>query len=427
MKRLSGLLLTLAFLFSGCSTQKGGGAAADDAVPVTPVHVAPVVQGTIHALVNADGVVFPITQANVTPKISAPVARFLVQRGDHVRKGQLLAVLENRDLVAAAQESKQMSEGAQATYVNLVRGTLPEDVTKADTDVATAQENVKAAQAVYDSRQKLLTQGAIARKLVDDAKVALVQAQSQLQTALQHQTSLQTVGRDEQAKNAQAQAGAAAAHYQAAEAQASYAEVRSPMSGVVADRPISVGEMAGTSGPLFSIVDVSRVVVHASVPVEQTVTLRVGAGASIQLPDGPVTGRVTVVSPAVDPNTTVVQVWVEFANTKERLKLGSSVSIAMDAGDLKDAVIAPAAALLSSDEGGDRVFVVGTDNLAHERAVKVGIRSGDQVQILSGVQSGEQVIVDGALGLDDKAKIEVAKDSDKGGDSPSDAGAEKEK
>ena len=74
--------------------------AEPESKPVAPVQVAPAIKGSIRVIVNADAVLFPRDQANIVPKISAPVRRFLVNRGDHVKQGQLLAELENRDLVA---------------------------------------------------------------------------------------------------------------------------------------------------------------------------------------------------------------------------------------------------------------------------------------------------------------------------------------
>ena len=74
----------------------------------------PTVRQTIHQVVTTEAVLYPIRQASIMPKISAPVAKFLVQRGDHVREGQRVAMLEDRDLVAAAQESRQMYEQAEA-------------------------------------------------------------------------------------------------------------------------------------------------------------------------------------------------------------------------------------------------------------------------------------------------------------------------
>ena len=90
---IAGLLLLIALL-AGCG--KGGDAkeAAEQEAP-TPVTVEPAVRGAIDHVVTADAVLYPINQANVTPKISAPVRRILVNRGDHVRAGQLLAELES--------------------------------------------------------------------------------------------------------------------------------------------------------------------------------------------------------------------------------------------------------------------------------------------------------------------------------------------
>ncbi len=409
MKSHAHFLLALSLLAISCSKKNAAGNAADEAAPPAPVQVAAAQRATMHSFITAEALLYPLKQANITPKISAPVARFYVQRGDHVREGQLLATLEDRDLVAAAQESKQLYEQAQAAYVNTSGATMPDDLIKARTDFQSFQEAFAAAQKLYENRVSLFRQGALAQKLVDDAKVAMVATQSQLETARQHLKSLETVGRTQQLKGAEAQVAAAKAHYESAEAQVSYAEVRSPMSGAISDRPVNVGEMASSGSSLFSIVDLSRVVARANVPVHEAALISLGRPATISSGPTQLTGKVTVVSPAVDPNTTTVQVWVEAPNPGERLKLGSTVQISIDAGEIPNATVIPASALLSSEAGGEKIMVAGPDGLAHDHPVKGGVRSGDGVQILSGVNPGEQVITQGALGLDDKAKIEVAK------------------
>jgi HlyD family secretion protein len=397
-------------LVTACSKIKtSADAASDDTAPAAPVQVAQVKRETLHSYVTAEAILYPLRQANITPKISAPIAKFLVQRGDHVHEGQLLALLEDRDLVAAAQESKQLYEQAQAAYQNTSAATMPDDLTKAKADVQSARESLDAARKVYDNRQSLFREGALAQKMVDDAKVALVAAQSQFDTTQQHLKSFETVGRVEQIKSAQAQMAASKAHYESSQAQASYGEVRSPMNGVVSDRPLNVGEMASSGSALISIVDLSIVVARASVPVHEAALLSVGKPATITAGTIEVPGKISVVSPAVDPNTTTVQVWVEAQNSGEHLKLGSTVKISMDAGMVRDAIVIPVSALLSSDEGGEKVMVAGSDGLAHERPVTVGIRSGDDVQITKGLKPAEQVITQGALGLDDKAKIQITK------------------
>lgn len=415
-KRASFLAFTgtvaFALLLPSCSKSKEAGEAGEES-PATPVQVAVAKQQPIEEVITAEAILYPIRQANVIPKISAPVARFLVQRGDHVREDQLLAVLEDRDLVAAAQESKQLYEQAQANYENTRAATMPDDLAKAKADVESARQALGAAKRVYENREALLREGALAQKLVDDAKVALVQAQSQFDTAAQILKSLESVGRTEQLKSAKAQMDAAQAHYESSAAQLSYAQVRSPIDGIISDRPTNIGEMASSGSALFSIVDISRIVARANVPVHEAASIKLGSSATISRPGGEVKEKVTVVSPAVDPNTTTVQVWLEAPNPGKRLKPGTTVQISIDAGQVPNAIVVPAAALLASDEGGEKIMVAGSDSLAHEHKVEVGIRSGDSVQILSGINPGDQVIVEGGLGLDDKSKIEIAKPGSK--------------
>lgn len=413
MKILCFVVLAAALL-AGC-TKRADQPAGDEAEAATPVQVEAARVQTIQSQITAEAILYPLKQANIVPKISAPVARFLVQRGDHVRQGQLLAVLESRDLAAAATESRELYRQAQANYQNTAKATVPEDLTKAKTDVESARQAFEATKRVYESREALLREGALAQKLVDDAKVAMVQAKSQFETAQEHLRSFETVGQSEQLKSAQAQMDAAKAHYESAAAQLSYAEVRSPITGVVADRPSNMGEMASSSSALISIVDISHVVARANVPVREAALIRSGKTARISGAGVDLTGQVTVVSPAVDPSTTTVEVWVEAANPGEKVKPGITVTVSIDAGEVRDAIVAPAAALLNSDEGGEKVMVAGADSLAHERKVEVGVRAGDVVQILSGVKAGEQLITQGALGLDDKARIQIAKPGEESG------------
>jgi multidrug efflux pump subunit AcrA (membrane-fusion protein) len=400
-------VLAAAVVLIGC----GGKPDSDsgEAAAVTPVQVATAKLGTIQDIITAEAILYPLRQANIVPKISAPVQKFYAQRGDHVHEGQLLAVLEDKDLQASAQESKNLYEQAQASYENTRAAIMPDDLTKAKADVDAARQALDAAQKVYESREQLFKEGALARKLVDDSKVALVQAQSTYDTAQQHLNSLESVGRPAQLKTAQAQMDAAKAHYEAAEAQVSYSEVRSPITGVVSDRGVNIGEMASTGSALFSIVDISQVVARANIPVHEAADISLGRPATITGPGAELKGKVTVISPAVDPNTTTVEVWVEAPNPGEKLKLGVTARISINAGEVQNAVLVPVAALLASDEGGEKVMLAGADGLAHESKVETGIRQGDDVQIASGVKAGDKVIVQGALGLDDKSKIEIMK------------------
>jgi multidrug efflux pump subunit AcrA (membrane-fusion protein) len=406
------LALSLALL-AGCGAKKDEEAA--DAEAPTPVQLETVRKGPIDHVITADGILYPVNQANVTAKISAPVRRVLVNRGDHVKAGQLLVELETADLAATANESKSLYEQSQAALQTVTGATVIEDRNKAQSDLQAATEALDAARKVYDSRAALLKEGAIAQRQVDDQKVVLAQAQSAYNTAKQHLETLNSVGQREQVNAAQAQVNAAKAHYENSVVQVGYGKVTSPIAGVVSDRPVYPGEMPQNGAPLVSIVDISNVVARANIPVKEASAIQVGRPATITGPEGDIGGKVTVVSPAVDPNTTTVEVWVQAPNPGEKLKPGGTVRVSIKADTLKDATLVSSTALLNSDEGGQMVIVVTPDNVAHQHKVSVGVRQGTNVQILSGVNEGDKVVTSGGLGLDDGSKV-VIKEAPAGDD-----------
>ena len=389
--------------------------AEPEPAPVAPVQVAPAIKGSIRVIVTADAVLYPREQANIVPKVTAPVRRFLVNRGDHVKQGQLLAELENRDLVAAAQESRGQFAQAESNYRSTAGAVVPEQVTKAQSDVAAARESLDAARKLLDNREQLFKEGALARKLVDEAQVAFAQAKAQYDTALQHMQALQSVGRDEQIKSAAGQVEAARGRYDATQAQVSYSQIRSPFAGVVTDRPLYPGEMATTGTPLMTVMDVSKIVARINMAGDQAKDVKVGNEATMTPSDGdmPVTGKVIVVSPASDPNSTTVQVWVQADNPGERLRAGQSVHVSIVAATIESATLIPTTAILPNAEGETIVLVVDDKNIAHEKVVEIGAREPAMVQVTSGVEPGERVITVGGVGLEDKSRVRVMKPGEK--------------
>jgi multidrug efflux pump subunit AcrA (membrane-fusion protein) len=399
------LLLLIPFLFLVSCAKKE----EKEVEAPAPVQVTAVTQDTIRRIVAGDGMLFPRDQASVMPKIAAPVQRFMVQRGDHVKQGQLLAVLESRDLTASEGESKAQLAQAEANLRSTTAAQVPESVVKAQTDVEAAKQVEEAAKKLVGNREKLLEQGALARKLVDDAQVAYAQAHSALLSAQEHLRVLQAVGKEAQIKTAASQVDAARSHLQSSEAQVSYSRIVSPISGVIADRPLYAGEMATPGTPLLTVMDISKVIARANVPQNQTATVRIGQPATITQVDTnqTVEGKVTVVSPATDPNSTTIQVWVQADNPGDRLKPGTSVHVAIMTEVIKATPVVPITAILPGEEGGTACLVITADNIAHRRPVKLGVREGDKVQILNGVRPGEEVVIVGGIGLDDKAKVKV--------------------
>src|SRR6202166_3295601 len=215
--------LALSLLLAACSKDKG------DTAPTVSVQVAPVEKTTIQHVIKTEAILFPRQQAAIVSKISAPVQKFLVKRGSPVHHGELLAVLENRDLSAAAQENKGSFDQAQAAYETTTTAGLPEEIRKAEADAQQSQQALDAQEKVFESRQVLFEQGALPRKELDQSRVDITQARNQAAIAKQHLDKLLAFGKEQGMKAAAGQLESAKGKYLGAQAQLSYSEIRSPI------------------------------------------------------------------------------------------------------------------------------------------------------------------------------------------------------
>jgi RND family efflux transporter MFP subunit len=167
--------------------------------------------------------------------------------------------------------------------------------------------------------------------------------------------------------------------------------------------------MAAAGSAIVTVMDVSSVIAKAHIPQADAALLKIGDKGTMTVPglDQPVEGKITVVSPALDPNSTTVEVWLEAKNPKQQLKPGTSVQLSLTAKTIKDALVVPAAAVITAADGGTSLMLAGSDGKAHQKAVKLGIRQDDDVQILEGVADGDKVVTTGAYGLPDNTKIKI--------------------
>ncbi len=366
-------------------------------------------KGTISEHITVDAILAPLAQAAIAPKITAPVRQFYVQRGAKVKEGQLLAVLENSDLAAAALDNKGTYAAAQAAYDTATKAQVPEDAQKAELDFAQAKANLDLNQTIVKSRQELFKEGAIPRRDLDTAQAALVQAQAQYDTASRHLESMKAVTRESALKAAQGQLSSAEGKLKGAEAQVAYSEIHSPINGVVTDRPLFAGETAAAGAPLLTVMDTSSLLAKTHMAQSVVQQMKVGDQAQMQVPgiQDPVPARVSLISPALDPGSTTVEVWLKIDNKAGVLKVGTPVKAQITGKTVEDAWKIPNSAVLTAQDGSKSVMVVGSDGVAHKKAVTLGITDGEDVQVLSGVTAADNVITGGAYGLDENTKVKV--------------------
>jgi len=404
------LLLAVLFSFIGIQGCKKPDDAETTATLVTVQAERPEI-GDISEHIAADATLSPLAQAAISPKVTAPVRTFYVQRGSKVKEGQLLAVLENRDLTAQALDNKGQYEAAEAAFNMQTRAQLPDDYRKAELDLEQAKAQLDLQAQITASRKKLLEQGAIAGRDYDTAAAALVQAQAAYDVAQNHLASMRKVSRDATVQQAQGQLSSAKGKYMAAEAQVSYTEIHSPIAGVVTDRPLFPGETANSGSTLLTVMDTSALL--AKVHLAQTVAqkLKVGDSASITVPgvEAPVPAKISLISPALDPGSTTVEVWLRVENHDGKYRAGTPVRTSIVGRTVTQAIKVPLSAVLTAQDGSKSVMVVGTDSIAHKKSIQLGINDGEDVQVVQGLSGSETVITTGAYGLDDGTKVKIGK------------------
>jgi HlyD family secretion protein len=400
-----GAIAAILCLASGC------GKAEKEKEPVVTVQTTPAMRAPISQVVSVEAVVYPLEQATIAPKISSTIKKFHVQRGTRVKKGQLLVELENSDLSAAAESSKGDFEQAEANYATTVGSSLPQQIQKAELDAVAAKSNFEAQQKVYDSRKELFEQGAIPRRDLDSSEVAFLQARSQNEQAQKQLADLQRIGKEQTLKSVQGSRLSAEGRMRGAEALLSYSRIASPIDGVVTDRPLYEGDVATANQPILTVMNTSRLIAKAHVPQSEAAALKAGNPAQLKIPglDEPIKGRVSLVSPALDPGSTTIEVWVEASKPNPALKPGMSVELSMTAKTVKDAIVVPTAAVFKSSEGADYILLAGSDEKAHQKAVQIGIRNSDLTQIASGINPGDPVITTGGYAVPDGTQIKIEK------------------
>jgi HlyD family secretion protein len=402
-KRTLSALLYLGAVLSGCKKTE------ESAPPEVSVQAEKVERKPLTEYVSGETILVPQAQAAIVSKISAPIKKFLVQRGSRVKKGELLAVLENADLAAAVRDSQGALKQADASYNTTTKAGVIEDLQKAQLDLAQAKANLDLQQSIVDSRQNLLQQGAIPRRDVDTAVAALVQSKAAYEIANQHLNSLKSVSQSAAINNVEGALDSAKGRYEAAQAGLSYSEIRSPIDGVVTDRPLFAGEMANTGQAIVTVMDTSSLLAKVHLSEEQTASLKVGGDATVTFSgqDEPAHGKISLISPALDPGSTTLEVWVVVPNKTGKYKAGTPVHVSLAARTLADVVTVPNEALITTKAGTPAVIVVGIDSVAHQKDVKTGITDGHDTQVLSGVQPGDMVVIKGAYGMDDGTKVKI--------------------
>jgi len=227
MKRYSILAIPLLFL-AGCGSRE-----EKTADPVVDVKVARAETADVKLTVRAPASVFAREQANISARITAPIRKLLVRKGDNVAAGQALAQLDNRDLAAQRDEAAAAVADAEANLQKVESGTLPTDIERARGQAVGTEAALNQAQKFYERRKQLFEQGAIPQRDLQLSQTELAQAKANFEVARRSLDLLQNQSRDKEIQMARSKAAQARARLTLVRALLDFSEIRSPFSGTI--------------------------------------------------------------------------------------------------------------------------------------------------------------------------------------------------
>lgn len=410
---LAVLIVALVWLWPS----KKQSAADEEALVVVSVRVAKAERESIAAEVIALGTIFARHEATVSSKIAGQIKLMALLKNKAVREGEVIAQLEARDLQAQRAEAAAAAQEALANLRNLNTGTIPQTRAQDEKAVRDAQANVNNARALYERRQRLYDEGGISKKDVEASQLALTTAENDLRLAEATTRLHATTMNANDGAVGEARVKQAEERLAALETQLSYATIHAPFSGVITDQFQFQGEYAAPGGKLFTIGDVSEVIVKAPVADTVAAQLKVGDTAKIRpqdQADEELVGVISLVSRASDPQNRTVEVWVNLANAGGHLRANTAAKVVVSTQSATDVIVVPAAAVTldatNANEG--VVMVVDEQSTAHETKVTVGIRTRDKIEITSGLKGGETVVIEGNYALPDETMVEITQDQE---------------
>jgi multidrug efflux pump subunit AcrA (membrane-fusion protein) len=390
---------------AGCATHE------EPAVkPVVEVKVARAEIADVRIAVHAPATVFAREQANISARVTAPIRKLLVRKGDNVSAGQVLAQLDNRDIIAQRDEAQAAVADAQANLQRVTSGTVPTDLEKARGQVATAEAALNQAKKFQERRQQLFQQGAIPQRELMISDTELAQAKTTYEVAKKSMDLLKNQSSDRDILSARSKLEQAQAHVASLKAQVDFTEIHSPFAGVVTEQFQYPGDMAKPDVPMFTVMDLSIAIARGQVPDAEAGAVRIGQACTFTPTDNSAAyeGHVSVVSQAIDPARRTVETWCEIANPKRTLRGGTFGELSITTGTAAKSVLVPQPAVQFIEGTHKGIVMVATEKgVAAKKEVETGEVFDGKVQIRSGLNGGELVIVQGGYGLPDGTQIRV--------------------
>jgi len=350
------LLLSASLIITTAGCSGGTAAPAMEEERAVAVEIQKVSKTTIAAVSTLSGKVKPREEINVVPKIPGKASAVNVKVGQRVKNGDILFTVDDSDIRQQVSQAESALRIAESSYIN-------------------AKKN-------FENTAQLYELGGV-------SKLTYETTESSFKVA------------EEQFKSAQAA-------YQLAKSQLDNTVVRSPIDGIVAAVNASAGEMVSSAVPAVTIVDISSVTVDINVP--ETMVNKIKKGDDVDIIVSAVSGEalkgiIESISPTANAMTQSYPVSITIPNENEVLKGGMFAEVRLKADTAKDVLAVPLSAVV--EERDKKYVYVADGDRARKREVQTGLASEESIQIISGLNENESVIVKGQNFLSDGALINI--------------------
>lgn len=389
-----------------------------------PVRVAVATRRSVDGaqpILSAAGYVIARHQVEVASKITGRIVSLEVREGDIVRQGQVIARLDHSEISAQVLQAQANLAAAQARLAELEAGSRPQEIERARAQMERAKADLDNAQLNLRRTERLVNDRVLQQQSLDDAQARYEMALKAYQAAQEDYELARLGPRQEAIDLARAQVRQAEAEVAWAEAQLENTIIRAPVSGTVLDRYVDLGEMVttgftsdrGARQALVSIADVRDLQVELDIAEADIARVQLDQPTVITpdaYSDRHYQGIVEYISAVADRQRATIKVKVKVLNPDSFLRpdMGAQVTFypqGQPAPKQGSSVMAPKAAVLKQ-EGRSLVFLA-RDGKAVLQPVTLGREEAGYVEILSGLQGGESVIVSGQETLKDGDKIVV--------------------
>lgn len=381
---------------------------------VIPVETILLKRGSLDRRLKLTGSVESEAMVDVFSKVSGIIETIHVEQGDRVKVKKVIAKVERAEMEARVQEVQAALEVFRARWAQVEAGARPEELTQAEELVRQAKARWENSLENFRRLKNLKDRGVISQQRIDETRLQMTLSEAAYNSVNDKLTLLQKGAREEDRQALLAQIRQAEASLRLAQTLLNNATIRAPIRGIIGKRFVDRGAFVGPSTPIVRIVAMDKVKVIVQVVERELAQLKPGAVAEINVdayPEEIFQGSIVRISPTLDPESRMADVEIGLNNRDHRLKPGMFARVSLVVQKRKGIILLPIDSLLTG-EGPPGVFVNDHGN-AFLREIRIGLQGEHYIEVLSGLEEGDEVIMVGHYDLKDGMSVKVLRRHEK--------------